>query len=43
MLARGKTGSGRMSNAPVVAGDLLLLQSDSGDIQAWRAQARATG
>jgi outer membrane protein assembly factor BamB len=43
MLARGKTGSGRMSNAPVVAGDLLLLQSDSGDVQAWRAQARATG
>ncbi len=43
MLARGKTGSGRISNAPVVAGDLLLLQSDSGDIQAWRAQARATG
>jgi outer membrane protein assembly factor BamB len=43
MLARGKTGNGRMSNAPLVAGDLLLLQSDSGDVQAWRAQARATG
>jgi outer membrane protein assembly factor BamB len=43
MLARGKTGGGRMSNAPVVAGDLLLLQTDSGDVQAWRAEARATG
>ena len=43
MLARGKTGGGRMSNAPVVAGDLLLLQTDSGDVQAWRTQARATG
>jgi outer membrane protein assembly factor BamB len=43
MLARGKTGAGRMSNTPVVAGDLLLLQTDSGDVQAWRAEARATG
>jgi outer membrane protein assembly factor BamB len=43
MLARGKTGGGRMSNAPVVAGDLLLLQTDSGDVQAWRAKARAAG
>jgi len=41
MLARGKTGGGRMSNTPVVAGDLLLLQTDSGDVQAWRAQPRA--
>ena len=43
MVARGKTGAGRMSNTPVVAGDLLLLQTDSGDVQAWRAEARATG
>jgi outer membrane protein assembly factor BamB len=43
LLARGKTGGGRMSNAPVAAGDLLLLQTDSGDIQAWRARARAAG
>jgi outer membrane protein assembly factor BamB len=43
MLARGKTGGGRMSNAPIVAGDLLLLQTDSGDVQAWRAEAPATG
>ena len=43
MLARGKAGGGRISNTPVVAGDLLLLQTDSGEVQAWRAQARATG
>jgi outer membrane protein assembly factor BamB len=43
LLARGKTGGGRMSNAPIAAGDLLLLQTDSGDIQAWRARARAAG
>ena len=43
MLARGKTGGGRLSNPPVVAGDLLLLQTDSGEVQAWRAEARAAG
>jgi outer membrane protein assembly factor BamB len=43
LLARGKTGAGRMSNAPVAAGDLLLLESDSGEVQAWRADPRATG
>jgi outer membrane protein assembly factor BamB len=43
LLARGKTGAGRMSNAPVAAGDLLLLESDSGEVQAWRAEPRATG
>jgi outer membrane protein assembly factor BamB len=43
MLARGKTGGGRVSNAPLVAGELLLLQTDAGDVQAWRAQPRATG
>jgi outer membrane protein assembly factor BamB len=41
MLARGRTGSGRMSNAPVAVGDLLVLQTDSGEVQAWRARARA--
>ena len=43
MLARGKTGGGRMSNAPVAVGDLLLIQTDSGEVQAWRAKPRATG
>jgi outer membrane protein assembly factor BamB len=43
MLGRGKTGAGRMSNPPVVAGDLLLLQTDSGEVQAWRAEPRAAG
>jgi outer membrane protein assembly factor BamB len=43
LLARGKTGGGRMTNAPVVAGDLLLLETDSGEVQAWRAQPRAAG
>lgn len=40
LLARGKTGGGRISNAPVVAGDLVLLQADGGDVQAWRAGPR---
>lgn len=43
VIARGKTGGGRISNTPVVAGEFLLLQTDSGDVQAWRAGARATG
>jgi outer membrane protein assembly factor BamB len=43
LLARGKTGGGRMSNAPVVAGDLLLLETDAGEVQAWRAEPRAAG
>ena len=43
LLARGKTGAGRMTNAPVAAGDLLVLESDSGDVQAWRAEPRAAG
>jgi outer membrane protein assembly factor BamB len=41
LLARGKTGGGRMSNAPVAAGGLLLLETDSGDVQAWRAAPRS--
>jgi outer membrane protein assembly factor BamB len=43
LLARGKTGGGRMTNAPLVAGDLLLLETDSGEVQAWRADPRAAG
>ncbi|MGH8203806.1 MAG: PQQ-binding-like beta-propeller repeat protein, partial [Steroidobacteraceae bacterium] len=43
LLARGKTGAGRMTNAPVAAGDLLVLEADSGDVQAWRAEPRAAG
>lgn len=43
VLARGKSGGGRISNTPVAAGDLLLLQSDAGEVQAWRAEGRATG
>lgn len=43
LLARGKTGGGRMTNAPLVAGDLLLLETDSGEVQAWRAKPRAAG
>ncbi len=43
MLARGKTGGGRLSNAPVATGDLLLMQTDSGEVQAWRAQPRGAG
>ncbi|HEX9707429.1 MAG TPA: outer membrane protein assembly factor BamB [Steroidobacteraceae bacterium] len=40
LLARGKSGKGRVSNAPIAAGDLLLLQTDSGEVQAWRAEPR---
>ena len=43
ILGRAKPGGGRISNAPVSAGDLLLVQSDSGEIQAYRAQRRAAG
>ncbi len=43
MLARGKSGGGRISNALVAAGELLLLQTDSGEVQAWRAEPRGTG
>lgn len=43
MLARAKSGSGRISNAPQAAGDLLLVQTDSGDVQAWRAGPRGSG
>ncbi len=43
LLARGKTGGGRMSNAPVAADGLLLLETDSGEVQAWRAAPRTAG
>ena len=43
LLARGKTGAGRMSNAPVAAGGLLLLETDKGEVQAWRAAPRSAG
>ncbi|HJQ85271.1 MAG TPA: outer membrane protein assembly factor BamB [Candidatus Binatia bacterium] len=43
LLARGKTGGGRMTNAPMAVGDLLLLETDSGEVQAWRAKPRAAG
>jgi outer membrane protein assembly factor BamB len=43
MLARAKSGSGRISNAPQAAGDLLLVQTDSGNVQAWRAGPRGSG
>jgi outer membrane protein assembly factor BamB len=43
LLARGKTGGGRMSNAPVAAGGLLLLETDKGEVQAWRSAPRSAG
>jgi outer membrane protein assembly factor BamB len=43
LLARGKTGAGRMTNAPVAADGLLLLETDGGEVQAWRAAPRSAG
>lgn len=43
MRARAKSGGGRISNAPIAAGDLVLLQTDSGEVQAWRTQPRGAG
>ncbi len=40
LLARGRAASSRVSNAPVAAGELLLVQTDSGEVQAWRAEPR---
>ncbi len=40
LVARGKVG-GRVSNAPLVAGGLLLVIDDQGHITAWRPQAAA--
>jgi outer membrane protein assembly factor BamB len=42
LLARAKSG-GRITNAPVAAGDLLLFQTDSGNVEAWRAEPRSAG
>ena len=38
-LARAKGGS-RISDAPLVSGDLVIVQTDKGKIEAWRAQVR---
>lgn len=43
LLARAKAGGGRISNAPVAADGLTLVQTDGGDVQAWRALPRASG
>jgi outer membrane protein assembly factor BamB len=43
LIGRAKSGAGRISNAPVAAGDLLLLQTDSGEVQAYRARPRKAG
>jgi outer membrane protein assembly factor BamB len=43
VLGRAKPGGGRISNAPVTAGELLLVQSDSGDVEAYRARRRSAG
>jgi outer membrane protein assembly factor BamB len=43
ILGRAKPGGGRISNTPVTAGELLLVQSDSGEVQAYRARPRAAG
>jgi outer membrane protein assembly factor BamB len=42
LLAREKS-SGRITNTPVAAGDLLLFQTDSGEVEAWRAARRGSG
>lgn len=43
LVGRAKSGGGRISNAPVGAGGLTLVQTDSGEVQAWRAAPRASG
>jgi outer membrane protein assembly factor BamB len=43
VIGRAKPGGGRVSNAPIAAGDLLLVQGDSGEVQAYRARPRAAG
>ncbi len=40
VLGRGKSSGGRISNTPIAAGDLVLLQTDAGEVQAWRAEPR---
>jgi outer membrane protein assembly factor BamB len=41
LMARTKAGSARISNAPVVVGDVVLVQTDRGQISAYRATALA--
>ena len=43
LLGRAKPGGGRISNAPVTAGELLLVQGDAGEVQVYRARRRAAG
>jgi outer membrane protein assembly factor BamB len=43
LLARGKAGGNRISNTPVAAGDLTIVQTDAGEVQAWRAARPASG
>lgn len=40
LLARANAGGDRISNAPVVAGGLVLVQTDSGALHAFRTRAR---
>jgi outer membrane protein assembly factor BamB len=40
LLARGRAAKSRVSNSPIAVGDLLLVQTDSGEVQAWRADPR---
>ena len=40
LLARGRAAKSRVSSAPLAVGDLLLVQTDSGEVQAWRADPR---
>lgn len=40
LLARGRAGKSRVSNSPLAVGDLVLVQTDSGEVQAWRADPR---
>lgn len=43
ILGRAKPGGGRISNAPVSAGEFVLVQGDGGEVNAYRAHRRAAG
>lgn len=43
VVGRAKAGGGRISNRPVAAGDLWLVQADSGTAHALRTRPRASG
>jgi outer membrane protein assembly factor BamB len=43
LLARANAGSDRISNAPVAANGLVLVQTDAGAVHAFRTRARAAG